>query len=57
MTSDICVTLCAVKKFVFCVCEIRCLKKRYKKKTDPDLSTVSSNSESEVPAKKRTWAG
>ena len=56
MTSDICVTMCAV---ISVFCEIRCFsfvsllnKKAISKTLDPDMSIVSSNIKSEIPAKR-----
>ena len=61
MTLDICVTTCAVKKFLY---EIRCfsfvsmLKKNDIKKTKPRrVYSFSSNKERKVPAKKETGLG
>ena len=61
MTSDISVTMCAIKKFssTSLFCEIRCVsfvlmlkKKTMPKKINPDEYLVSSSNKSEVPAKK-----
>ena len=59
MTSDICLTVCAVKKFCcilwnFCFNFVSVLKKKINiKNLDPDISIVSSNNESESPAIKK----
>ena len=67
MPLGICVTTCAVKKFLFHVCEIFCfsfasmLKKKKKKtitkKVDLDVSIVSSYNElvQFQQKKKKTW--
>ena len=62
MASDICVTMCAmcVRSFSSVFSEICCYsffdveKKLILKKLYPDASLVSSNNESEVPAKKKS---
>ena len=64
MTSDICETMRAIKRFLFCVLSSSLFqfcfnlgKKNDTKKLDSDVSIVSSNDGSVVPAKKRLRLG
>ena len=52
MSSDIWVTTCTVKKFLFCVLWTSHSCFDVEKKQDPDLPIVSRNNESKDPAKK-----